>query len=301
MRQAPAADSYFDDEPHYSRPAPPPQRRERAAPPIPRDEEYFERERSVPERSSKSRRKQSFMTGVLAFVKSRPADGAAMIIASALCLGVVVNLVLLQKPTKQEIVKVEPAIIPVVQAKIPEPSILDNNPISAPKTRANPVEEVQRELARRNIYQDTVDGRMGSRTQQAIREFQRQAGLKVNGEISEDLLFALRPSANISKPERANAPPKHSTLTDLVEQVQTKPEPKRVEPAPRQEGIKRLVAVQKALNQMAFGPIVTNGVMSAETRSAILRFEQDRNLPAKGEVTEKLVKQMEAVLGTRIE
>jgi peptidoglycan hydrolase-like protein with peptidoglycan-binding domain len=299
MRQAQAPQDAFWDE-DYEKPAPQP-RRERAPPPIPRDE-YYEREERAPARS---KRQKTVMERLFAFVKARPSDSAAIGMASVFCVAIAFNMLVLQKKAgvveEVKVVKQEPATIPVVQqAKIIEPSLLDKQSFAEPKPRANPVEEVQRELARRNIYQDTVDGRMGSKTQLAIREFQRKNGLKVDGEISEGLIFALRPSAGITKPVGVTAPPKHSTLTDLVEQVQDKPEPRR-EPSPRMDNMKRMVAVQKALNQMAFGPIITNGVMSAETRSAILRFEQDRNLTPRGEVTEKLVKQMEAVLGTRIE
>lgn len=48
--------------------------------------------------------------------------------------------------------------------------------------------EVQRRLSRDGYYHGSVDGVMGSRTRYAIRAYQRDHGLRADGEISEELL-----------------------------------------------------------------------------------------------------------------
>ncbi|MFG1477489.1 peptidoglycan-binding domain-containing protein [Xanthobacter sp. V4C-4] len=62
----------------------------------------------------------------------------------------------------------------------------------------------------------------------------------------------------------------------------------------------RVLAVQRALAKLGYGPLKVNGAMSAETRQAIQRFERDRKLPADGEVTDRLVRELGAVSGLAI-
>jgi hypothetical protein len=51
---------------------------------------------------------------------------------------------------------------------------------------------VQDALARRGYYEGEVDGVIGSQTRSAIREFQRDNGLPVTGQINSSLLRTLR-------------------------------------------------------------------------------------------------------------
>lgn len=62
-------------------------------------------------------------------------------------------------------------------------------------TAANDIEEAQRLLARLGFSVGTPDGKMNTRTSSAIRLFQLQAGMKVTGEITPELLAAMRAKA----------------------------------------------------------------------------------------------------------
>ena len=53
---------------------------------------------------------------------------------------------------------------------------------------ASIVVQVQRQLSRDGFYQGAIDGVMGSRTQYAIRAYERSHGLPVDGEIDNQLL-----------------------------------------------------------------------------------------------------------------
>lgn len=55
--------------------------------------------------------------------------------------------------------------------------------------------ELQTQLQQRGFYTGEIDGRLGSGTKTAIRQFQAQAGLTEDGIPSQDLLQALRTSA----------------------------------------------------------------------------------------------------------
>jgi peptidoglycan hydrolase-like protein with peptidoglycan-binding domain len=51
---------------------------------------------------------------------------------------------------------------------------------------------VQEALARRGYYAGEVDGVIGPETRNAIREFQRDNGLQVTGDINSQLVQALK-------------------------------------------------------------------------------------------------------------
>ena len=59
----------------------------------------------------------------------------------------------------------------------------------------DPVTETQKLLTRLGFNVGDADGKMGIRTHNAIRLFQLQSGMKVTGEISPDLLDAMRAKA----------------------------------------------------------------------------------------------------------
>lgn len=63
----------------------------------------------------------------------------------------------------------------------------------------------------------------------------------------------------------------------------------------------RVMDVQKALAKLGYGPIRIDGRTGAATREAIERFERDRRLPISGEVSDKLVRELNAVSGLTIQ
>ena len=66
---------------------------------------------------------------------------------------------------------------------------------AAPAAASTDIEEAQRLLSRAGFSVGTPDGKMNSRTSSAIRLFQLQAGMKVTGEVTPELLAALRAKA----------------------------------------------------------------------------------------------------------
>ena len=82
--------------------------------------------------------------------------------------------------------------------------ILFCRPLHAAYNDAGTVARVQERLAQQGLYQIAVDGVYGSGTEAAIEQFQAQNGLAVDGEISDELLKALRlrPGSLTELPER---------------------------------------------------------------------------------------------------
>jgi peptidoglycan hydrolase-like protein with peptidoglycan-binding domain len=68
----------------------------------------------------------------------------------------------------------------------------DNDYYSVPGVSASIQVLVQTALARRGYYAGQVDGVIGPETRNAIREFQRDNGLQVTGDINSQLVQALK-------------------------------------------------------------------------------------------------------------
>lgn len=59
----------------------------------------------------------------------------------------------------------------------------------------------------------------------------------------------------------------------------------------------RILSVQKALARLGYGPLKADGRPGGETKSAVQRFQRDRNLTADGEITDRLVRELSSVSG----
>lgn len=63
----------------------------------------------------------------------------------------------------------------------------------------------------------------------------------------------------------------------------------------------RTRTVQRALAKLGYGPLKVDGMESVQTRQAIQRFQQDRNLPVDGQISTRLMKELSAVSGMKVQ
>lgn len=202
--------------------------------------------------------------------------------------------------------------------------------LPAPKTPSPVVADIQRELARRGFYDGAVDGLSGPRTEAGVRAFEQAARLKVTtGEPTEAVLAELRraPAVQVAAapappvvaatsaarpPAPASAPSAAPPLSPAAAAARAMLPPAAVPgdaaitgsvrpPGDVQAGSSRILAVQKALARLGYGPIKLDGQPGTETRLAVQRFERDRNLPVTGDITDRMVRELSAVSGTSIE
>jgi hypothetical protein len=66
------------------------------------------------------------------------------------------------------------------------------------------------------------------------------------------------------------------------------------------ESSRQVMAAQRALARLNY-PVKPDGVMGATTKSAIERFERDRNLPITGELSPRVAKALSAATGVPVE
>lgn len=66
-------------------------------------------------------------------------------------------------------------------------------------------------------------------------------------------------------------------------------------------GSRKVAAVQRALTEYGYGQLKATGTIGADTQAAIARFERDRRLPVTGQVSERLVRELSAMIGHPID
>lgn len=218
--------------------------------------------------------------GLLAAFARRPVDTLAGALAAACTIMILINALALQHGRAPAADRARTAS----EASTPR--------ADAPK-RSDLVVQLQTALAERELYDGVVDGLMGSETAAAIRAFEQSHGLAATGEASEKILAAL-----LTAPMRPRAPaavkPAAATRTPVPSA------------APSTTGStaaadSKLMAAQKALAKIGYGPVTIDGKMGAETRNAIKSFERDRNMPETGEPSPQVLRALQALTGASLQ
>jgi hypothetical protein len=111
---------------------------------------------------------------------------------------------------------------------------------------------------------------------------------------------ATAPAASAAAPPTtATLPPRHAEKSHPAPSAQAPATPAH---APRPGApSRRVLAVQRALTDFGYGQVKPTGVMSAETRSAIERFERERKLPVTGQISDRLTRELAAITGRPID
>lgn len=224
-----------------------------------------------------------------------PRDSIGILVAALATGAILVNALYLQPgPHPAPIFRIKPR--PVASAEPtgsvvaviprPRPPEAGSRPDAAPRSRADVLGDIQRELVRRGFYDGPVDGIYGPRTDGAIRDYEQAAGLKPTGEPTEDLLRALaRSSLKAAAPARSAAAP---ARPDPIAEI--------IAPSSR-----RVLAVQRALADFGYGQLKANGQFGPETQAAIEKFERERKLPITGQISDRLMRELAAVTGRPLE
>jgi hypothetical protein len=66
-------------------------------------------------------------------------------------------------------------------------------------------------------------------------------------------------------------------------------------------GSRRVAAVQRALTEYGYGQLKPTGTVGSDTQAAIQKFERDRKIPMTGQVSDRLVRELTAMIGHPID
>jgi peptidoglycan hydrolase-like protein with peptidoglycan-binding domain len=230
---------------------------------------------------------------VLAALGWNHKDAIAFGVASVAVIAIVVNGLMFQRgPHPAPMFKNATAVVRDVPASpLPgEPAAVKGNLLTRPTPEI--VADIQRELVRRGFFDGVVDGRYGPRTEAAVREFEQAAGLKPSTAPNEALLTTIRRSSVKSTKAASTT----SGIRPPTSSIRATPRRSRSAAASR-----RVLSVQRALAEYGYGQIKPSGVVDAETKAAIERFERERRLPITGQASDRVARELAAVTGRVLE
>lgn len=122
-----------------------------------------------------------------------------------------------------------------------------------------------------------------------------------------------KPSENKSAekaPERpvestASTPRSGDPMTNLVKATTSSSiavaRPPAPIPAQQSPVARRIAGVQRALSEYGYGNLKVTGAMSAETQSAIQKFEREHRMQVTGQVSDRLLRELGAAIGHPVE
>ena len=183
------------------------------------------------------------------------------------------------RPAATAVTAAEPAKLRAVTTDMP--------PVQVQEEPEQLVMAIQRELAARGYGSGAADGKLGEETRKAITAFQKEKGLPVTGEPSDELLryILLGESAPV-------APNTGSVGSSAGKAVVARPSPK-LDPAVKE--------VQQVLADLGYAPGPVDGAMGRETERAVTAFQRDRKLTADGRITPELLEEIRSVTGRDLE
>jgi peptidoglycan hydrolase-like protein with peptidoglycan-binding domain len=220
-------------------------------------------------------------------------DAVAFTVGVVGSVAILVNALFLQSgPHPAPLFKASPSplaageatntVVAVPRARPAEPVPVK---LDVPAVARTPVEimaDIQRELARRGFYDGSIDGVHGSKTDSAIRDFEQAAGMKPSVQANEALLQTIVRSS-IEAPRTAAAPAAGPGRNDAIGEMVS--------------ASRRVMALQRALAQYGYGQIKPTGIVDADTRAAIERFERERKLPVTGQPSDRVARELAGLTG----
>ena len=254
-------------------------------------------------------------------IARHPRESVGLLMASVATVWIFTNALFLQKgPHPAPIFAARPVTHQAVPLAPPRPDIAAPNtpmpqpapaiapapvataPSAPPMNRMQLISSIQRELNRRGFYDGVVDGVWGAHTDSAVRDFIQATGAKVTPDANEALLRAITGSA---AQRRGQAAPHADPIAALLapsSPAKVPPQSVPAQPAsPQPAPSDRVKAVQRALDDFAYGPVSATGVYDADTRAAIERFERSRGLPVTGQISDRLLRELGGMVGRPLE
>ncbi len=218
-----------------------------------------------------------------------PVDAIGIFAAGMAAIAILINALYMQPgphPAPIFTIKPRPVAEPIVtpvRARSGDPinAVLGDGAAARPRTAV--LMDIQRELAKRGMFDGPPDGMLGPKTDAAIRDFLQLSGLKVSGEPTEELLRTIAASPVRRPAGTTPAAPARDPIAELI--------------APST----RVLAVQRALADYGYGPLKATGHYGPETVKAIEKFERDRKLPVTGQISPRLLRELAAVTGRPLE
>jgi hypothetical protein len=213
-----------------------------------------------------------------------PKDTFAAALAFAAIVAIIVNALFLQ--TGHHPAPMFGSVIVMPQAAVLAPSPLPRpRPVEADTTASEPKPVVERPAVER----PAVDIKPVLETKPVL-ESKPVPEPKPVAEPKPAEPRAADPLGNLVK------------ATAVMPPVSTSSIPRPPAPIPfANSASRRVAAVQRALTEYGYGQLKPTGTVGTETQAAIVKFERERKLPATGQVSDRLVRELAAMVGHSID
>lgn len=189
--------------------------------------------------------------------------------------------------TQQLLYDVEKSVLsPRTQTRDP---VLDAStaPEFTPRDFELTTKDIQAMLSTKGYDVGKIDGVMGPRTEAAIKQFQKDRGLKVDGKVGPKTRAAMEASA-YSVPMDVKF---SSDVSDMSDALSVSGNIKKSK--------EEKLDVQKALLELGYDVGAIDGIIGTKTRAAIRQFQKDQGLKADAIVGENTAAAMNAALSGR--
>ena len=205
-----------------------------------------------------------------------PKDMVAAALAVAAVIGILTNALFLQagrhpSPMFGSSVVTLPA--PVAAVALPRP-----RPVEAAVRAAEPIAAEARPVEARSVEVKPVEKSVDPMTNLVVKS------------------TGSAPAAA----HAANPAPKPSTAAAVAPSSVMRP-PASIPVSGPSTASKRIAAVQRALTEYGYGQLKPTGTIGSDTQAAIQKFERDRKLPVTGQMSDRVVKELAAMIGHPVE
>ena len=231
------------------------------------DEKPRRRRRSAKAAAIEAEEERGLMMRI--FLHSPKDVVAGLIAATAIC-AIITNALFLQAGRHPS-----PMFGSVVTLPAPQPAVASPLPRPRPVVEADPQDT--RQVEARGADARQADSRNAdSRNADARNADARNADALTSLVVKSTSAPATTP-ANVARP------------------------PAPIPATAQSAGARRVAAVQRTLTQYGYGQLKATGAVGSDTQAAIAKFERERKLPVTGQMSDRLVRELSAMVGHPIE
>ncbi|WP_438749494.1 peptidoglycan-binding domain-containing protein [Pararhizobium sp. O133] len=182
-------------------------------------------------------------------------------------------------------------------------TIEKSQPVEKPADGSALVTSIQKELARRGLYDGPADGKTGPKTSAAILRFEKQTDRPETGAATDTLLAALREQKGkrqaaalpASRPYE-NVKASKGDLDPVAAAIRNAEiDPNYIPKVDIPASSELVMNIQKGLTNLAYTDVSIDGVAGEQTRTAIRHFEKHYRLPETGQPSDKVLKKMKEI------
>lgn len=259
---------------------------------------------AAPAALSRPKSKKPFWKRALCSMRRRPGKAAMLMLCTVACSAIAVNALYLQNArhpspflagdsasTGRGIASA-PELPPMRPAELgPSRDAGRTSPVREAAAPAKEPSGTRVAASRELVLQDPILREMAQRQPQPV----------ASASAPEKRVVAAAPKAVAPSPAPAAAPVASSAARDPIAELINGGDHRPPAEIRGTNPVRPVAAAQRALMKLGYGVPKADGRMSDETRSALARFEKDRNIAVTRDLSPRTVRELASASGMRVE